>query len=275
MLDSRPVTRPLARVNALIAVVCLLVPSAARAAEHWTIGLTTSGAAIEAIAVAGASPSLPTVLLLGGLQGRDASVDAVTREVAAFEARPQNRRPFRLLAVPIANPDAQPLAFPPAGVAYREHIEAHVLWRWIGTRAPDLVVIAGADPGLTAALSQNAIAGVGRVAARRVDVAAPILDALRDPIARSEAHQEIDRRLGRSPRELAEQLARVYGHEFNQPTYIAAMALVSRLRLGQVADVQPLAQPYLDGTIDSFARPSQSSLAAHLLFFELARRTGD
>src|SRR3954464_4727416 len=132
MLDSRPVTRPLARVDVVVAVVCLLVPSAARAAEHWTIGLTTSGAAIEAIAVAGASESSPTVLLVGGLQGRDSSVDAVTREVTAFEARPQNRRPFRLLAIPIANPDAQPLAFPPVGVAYREHNEDHGPGGWIG-----------------------------------------------------------------------------------------------------------------------------------------------
>ncbi|HVZ22047.1 MAG TPA: glycoside hydrolase family 88 protein, partial [Vicinamibacterales bacterium] len=56
---------------------------------------------------------------------------------------------------------------------------------------------------------------------------------------------------------------------------IAAMALISRLRLGQQTDVEELLAPYLDGTKDSFARPSQSSLAAHLLFFELARRTGD
>src|SRR3954469_22683018 len=184
MLDSRAVTRPLSRVDVVVAVVCLLVPSAALAAEHWTIGLTTSGAAVEAVAVAGASASLPTVLLIGGLQGRDSSVDAVTREVMAFAARPQNRRPFRLLAIPIANPDAQPLAFPPAGVAYREHIEAHVLWRWIGTHAPDLVLIAGADQGLTDALSLNVIAGVGRVTARRVDAGARILDVLTDSIVR-------------------------------------------------------------------------------------------
>jgi rhamnogalacturonyl hydrolase YesR len=53
------------------------------------------------------------------------------------------------------------------------------------------------------------------------------------------------------------------------------MALISRLRLGHEADVARLVAPYLDGTTDSFARPSQSSLAAHVLFFELARRTGD
>ena len=91
----------------------------------------------------------------------------------------------------------------------------------------------------------------------------------------SSAHQEIERRLARSPRALAEELARVYGREFTQPNYIAAMALISRLRLGERDEVARLLAPYLDGTKDSFARPSQSSLAAHLLFFEYARRAGD
>ena len=97
----------------------------------------------------------------------------------------------------------------------------------------------------------------------------------RHRITVSSAHQEIERRLARSPRALAEELARVYGREFTQPNYIAAMAVVSRLRLGERDDVARLLAPYLDGAKDSFARPSQSSLAAHLLFFEYARRTGD
>jgi unsaturated rhamnogalacturonyl hydrolase len=195
--------------------------------------------------------------------------------VTAFEALPQNRRRFRLLAIPGANPEAQPLAFPPAGVAYRDHIESHVLWRWIGTHAPDLVVIAGADAGLAEALAQQAAAGVGRIPARRVEAGAKILDALTEPIAPSPAHQELESRSGRSPKALAEQLARVYGRDFAQPTYIAAMAIISRLRLGEQADAEQLAAPYLAGTTDSFARSSQSSLAAHMLFFELARRTGN
>jgi rhamnogalacturonyl hydrolase YesR len=74
---------------------------------------------------------------------------------------------------------------------------------------------------------------------------------------------------------VAEQLARVYGQDFKQPTYIAAMALISRLRLGGQAEVSQLLAPYLSGASDSFAKPSQSSLAAHMLFFEFARRTGD
>jgi rhamnogalacturonyl hydrolase YesR len=289
------------RCASVFTVILLLIPGSAVAADRWTIGLTLSGVPIEAVAVAGPSPASPTVLLVGGTQGNDESAVAVAREVTTFEAVPQNRRRFRLLAIPIANPDAQPLQFPPTGVAYREHVESHVLWRWIGTHAPDMVLIAGPDAGLADALSQNVVADVGRIPARRVDPGAKMLDALTltsggpDPssaigsarkpsgddvasqaaIPRSEAHQELERRLARSPRAFAGELARVYGHDFRQPTYIAAMAIISRLRLGEQAEVAPLVAPYLTGAADSFARPSQSSLAAHLLFFHLAKQTGD
>jgi rhamnogalacturonyl hydrolase YesR len=267
---------PIVANRALVLLTALLVaPSAVRAAERSTVGLTANGGAIETLAVAGAAADSPTVLLVGGLQGRDHTSDAVAREVAAFEARPPAQRRFRLLAIPAANPDQQPLQFPPAGAAYREHIESHVLWRWIGTHAPDLVLIVGSDAALVEALSQNVVADVGRIPARRTDPQARILDTLTTPIERSEAHHELERRLARSPRDMAEQLARVYGLDFKQPNYIAAMALISRLRLGAQADVFQLTEPYLTGASDSFARPSQSSLAAHMLFFELARRTGD
>jgi rhamnogalacturonyl hydrolase YesR len=262
------------RQVAAVVAAGLLSPSAGSAAERWTIGLTTSGAPIEALDVAGASADSPTVLLVGGLSGPDQSAQDVAREAANFEARPRDRRPVRLIAIPLANPDGQGLQFPPTGAAYREHIESHVLWRWIGTHGPDLVLIAGADVGLADALTQNIVADVGRIATRRVPTGAAILDPLTVP-APSEAHQELERRVARSPRVFAEQLARVYGHEFAQPTYIGAMALISRLRLGEEAAVVPLLTPYLTGAADSFARPSQSALAAHLLFFELARRTGD
>jgi hypothetical protein len=245
------------------------------AGERWTIGLSTTGAPIEALVIAGRSGSSPTVLLVGGLQQSDQSSDAVDREAAAFEQIPQNRRAFRLIAVARANPDAQPLQFPPSGAAYREQIESHVLWRWTGTHAPDLVLVAGPDPGMVDALSQHVVVDIGRIPARRVDPSTRFLQSLTERITVSNAHQEIERRLARSPRAFAEQLARVYGQQFTQPNYIAAMGVVSRLRLGAREDVGRLLAPYLDGTQDSFARPSQSSLASHLLFFEYARRARD
>jgi rhamnogalacturonyl hydrolase YesR len=252
----------------------LLLPAPAAAGERWTIGLSTTGAPIEAVVVSGRGASSPTVVLVGGVQRTDESSDAVSREAAAFEQIPERQREFRLIAIARANPNGQPLQFPPSGVAYREQIESHVLWRWLGTHAPDLVLVAGPDAGLVDALSQNVVIDVGRIPVRAVDAAARLLPSVTG-ITISNAHQEIERRLARSPRALGEELARIYGHEFAQPNYIAAMALVSRLRLGERDDVARVLMPYLEGAQDSFARPSQSSLASHLLFFEYARRTRD
>jgi rhamnogalacturonyl hydrolase YesR len=260
-------------MNYLLFLLFLLQPAAA---EHWIIGLTSNDAPIEAIAIAGPSASAPTVLLIGGLQGKDESSDAVAAEAASFGNLGVDQRPFRLIAVPVANPQRHPLQFPPTGVAYRENAESHVLWRWIGIHAPDLVVIAGAsDSGLAEALAQNDVALVGRIPARRVTAEAGILRALGPEIPISPAHREVERRVSRSPQSLAEELSKVYGQDFNQPTYIQAMALIGRLRLGHTAEVAGVLEPYLNGSKDSFAMPSQSSLAAHMLFFDFARRTGD
>src|SRR5690242_7661902 len=236
----------LSRIRLPVILAALwLVPSTMHAAERWTIGLTANGTPIEALAADGGADNAPTVLLVGGLQGNDQTSDAVAREMSAFEARARERRPVRLQAIPIANPNNQPLQFPPTGTAYRDQTESHVLWRWIGTHAPDLVLIVGPDSGLAEALRQNIVADVGRIPARRVEPGETIPDAFGAPIPPSEAHQELERRLARSPRELAEQLARVYGREFNQPTYIAAMAIMARLRLGEQAEVSQLLTPYL------------------------------
>src|SRR4030095_1823494 len=272
VLDSRRLIR---RPLLPCVFACLLLPAVAIAGERWTIGLSTTGAPIEAVVVAGRAVSSPTVLLVGGLQQPDQYSDAVAREVAAFEQVPECQREFRLTAISHGNPNAQSLQSPPSGVAYREHVESHVLWRWVGTHAPDLVLVVGPDPGLVDALSQNIVIDIGRIPARRVDVSTRLRQSITAGIAVSSAHQEIERRLARSPRAVAEELARVYGRQFTEPNYIAAMALVSRLRLGERDEIaQPLA-PLLHRAKDSFARPSQSSLAAHLLFFEYARRAGD
>jgi rhamnogalacturonyl hydrolase YesR len=254
--------------------IALISPLAA--AERWTMGLTANDGPIEATVVAGPSASAPTVLLIGGLQGRDATVDVVTQETAAFDSMPQARRPFRLLALPLANPDGRPLQFPPTGNAYKENVESHVLWRWIGIQAPDLVVIAGeSQTNLAEALSQNAAGFVGKIPTRAVAARFGMLQALPSSIPLSEAHQEINRRRSRSPRELADELSKVYGRDFAQNTYILAVALIAQLRLGNTAEVLKAVDPYLSGARDSFANPSQSSLAAHMLFYEIARRTKD
>jgi rhamnogalacturonyl hydrolase YesR len=261
-----------------IAVLAALLCPALLLAEGGAldVGLTEKGTVIEAISVPAATTPLPTVLLIGGLAGPDDdSARIVRQEIRTFEAIKPDRRRFHLLAIPLANPDRAGLAFPPVGIAYRDNPESHALWRWIAIQAPDLVMIAGnQDFGLADSLSQNAVAGVGRIPTRRVRAEPGILKSLKD-FPRSEAHQEIDRRLSRTPDQLAEELAQYYGHDFDQPAYIQAIALIGQLGLGHQADVERLVSPFIEGSKDSLAKPTSPALAGHLVFAELANRTHD
>src|SRR5262245_28414425 len=107
-----------------IAILLFALPLAA--GEHRDVGLTQKGTLIEASVVPGPA-SAPTVLLIGGMSGNDKTSAVVAREAQTFEALPENRRPFRLIAIPVANPDKVRLQFPPTGVAYRENAESHAL----------------------------------------------------------------------------------------------------------------------------------------------------
>ena len=266
------------RVCQVTAAACLIAGALAHplaASDTLEVGLTGKGTVVEAVAIPGSSASAPTVLLVGGLAGGDSSSDVVRREAQDFEAIKSDRRRFRLLAIERANPEGASLSFPPAGNAYRDNPESHALWRWIGTQAPDLVLIASEeDFGLAKALSQYAVAGVGRIPTRTVAPRPGILRSLRAP-PRSEGHQEIDRRVSLTPRQLAEELAQFYGHDFDQPMYIQAVALVGQLRLGHQAEVEQLVAPFVDGSKDSLARPSSPTLAGHLVFAALAERNHD
>lgn len=184
------------------------------------------------------------------------------------------RRHFRLIAVSLANPDRNPVQFPPVGVAYHENTESHVLWRWLGIQAPDHIVVSGEDFGLVQAAVRNAVAGIGRIPATRVGVTSGLLNVIGPDILPSQAHTELNRRLDRSPKQLADELAKVYGHDFDQLTYLPGMALIAQARLGNTAEVVRLAEPYLDGR-DNLARANSLTLAGHLVFAELAERTKD
>ena len=257
------------------AATLLLAALPALAAETFDAGLGSNGARIDAVFVAAANANAPTVLLVGGLAGADGSVADVRRAVAELDARKPRQRQVNLLAIPVANPAGARLAFPPSGHAYRENAEANFVWRFIGAHAPDLVLIAGDDAGLGAALAAGVAAGVGRVPSRAWS-AGDRLETLRAAdVSKSAAHREIERRLARGPRELLTELADKYGHDFADPTYINAIALIGRLKLGQVDAVRALAEPYVDGTKDSLARPNALTMAGHIVFTDLARRTGD
>src|SRR6478752_4366732 len=102
-----PTIKQSVKGSILCLALCALFVSSLAAAERWSIGLTAGDRPIEALVVAGPSASAPTVLLIGGLAGSDATADVVRQEAAAFEVMPQARRPFRLIALPLANPDGR------------------------------------------------------------------------------------------------------------------------------------------------------------------------
>lgn len=224
----------------------------------------------------------PTVLLIGGLDGNDASVGMVQEEVRRFGRVARSRRRYRLLSISLANPTGGTLLFPPTGTAYRDNAESNELWRWIGIQAPDFVIIvANEDFGMADALSRNVVAGVGTIPAVRVvptlrATAGQGISKLIPPdLQPSGAHREIMRRLARTPRQVADELALYYGKTFPDAIYINAIALIGQVRLGNIAEMRKLVEPYVAGSKDSLARPTSLHLAGHLIFAELAARTGD
>jgi unsaturated rhamnogalacturonyl hydrolase len=252
--------------------LAIVASTGALGAQGIDIGLATSGARIDAMVLEARSRDAPVVVLLGGLQGDDASSAAVRAAVVRHER--ERRRGFTLVAVPVANPDHAALQFPPAGVAYRENAESHVMWRWLGALAPDLVLVAGDDAGLAAALDKGSAADMGRIPVRSWSATAGELPPAK-AIEASAARRELERRRARSPRELAIQLAQRYGRTFDQPWYIEAIALMARAQLGELDEVQRLARPWVDGTRDPLARPNALIMAGHILFTDLYRRTKD
>lgn len=86
-------------------------------------------------------------------------------------------------------------------------------------------------------------------------------------------------RLARSPREVAQQLAAVYGHQLGQVAYIPALPLVAKLRLSDLtgdaahrAAVHRIVAPFLSGERSPVPK-SGSEQAGHLIFAELAARS--
>ena len=201
--------------------------------------------------------------------------------------------------------------YPPKGEAYGSATdpEAAYLWRWIGMHAPDLVVdVRGFGPlgwqipasvslatvlrpntpledsdELASALNRAAAAATGTIPAIRCNVGASwqigfvreLMNGLKKRrfTGPSPARREIQKRLQRTPAEVAQQLAAKYGHDLDQPVYIPAMALIGRLRMGAVEDVERIVEPYVSGAKASLEKATGSHLAGHLVFGELARIT--
>ena len=292
------VARPLLRVLILSAATCGQPPDSAAEALDLAIGVTASGSPIHAAVAREAldpNGSARRVLVVAGLDGKDESVD-----LAAALVRDPGEKAFALSAVLNAFPDRAPVeTFPPSGPAYGgEAVEAQHLWRFIGILAPDLVVDLRTDEApseLERALDRGAVpAGVGRMPAATVRLspdrrsmddlrseALERLDNLASSLGVSPARSELRARLAREPLEIARQLEQAYGHALDNAVYIPALALVGRLRLGdlegnsRVGDVERIAGPFLEGRDSLGPRPTGSHLSGHLIFADLYERTGN
>ncbi len=284
---TRFASRSIGAVGAVGAVVAVLSLglSGARAAEVETIeiGLGAGHVLIEGLRVAAGNNDAPLVALIGGFAGEDDSSREMRETVAAYAALPDSERGVEVVAMPVANPAQEPLQFPPTGAAYRENAASHALWRWLGLVAPDMVIVYGTGASQSAlgeAIRGSDVAGVGPLLGVALSSGSPVLRSMSTATVRpSRASLEIERRRARAPADLAALLAPIYGQSWDTPIYIDGMALIAHLDLGDLALVERLAAPYVDGTRDSLqAGPngvSTLTLAGHLVFAELAERTGD
>lgn len=96
------------------------------------------------------------------------------------------------------------------------------------------------------------------------------------PVARADDKAD---RLARSPQQVAEQLAKVYGHKLDQVAYIPALPLVAKVRLSELtgdashADkVTKIIAPYLSGEKSPIPKAGNEQ-AGHLIFVELAKHS--
>lgn len=286
------------RAAAFALLAGLASPFAAGEALRLAIGVTAAGSPIQAVIPAAAlDPEDPTprALVVAGLDGKAASVD-----VAASLARAPGNSRFALAVVLNAFPDREPMErFPPPGPAYGgTYVESQYLWRFLGMLAPDLVVDLRTDAGpssLQRALEEGGKpADTGRIpaAAIRLDPQVSDLETLRrqalaalGALMRSRpasaARRELTARLRRTPLEAARQLEQAYGHRLDRAVYIPALALLGRLRLGDLEGasrlpaVERIAKPFLDGQPPFAPRATGSHVAGHLIFAELHERTGN
>ncbi|MEZ5352223.1 MAG: glycoside hydrolase family 88 protein [Bryobacteraceae bacterium] len=265
--------------NGLI-LVCLPLLGAVRS----EVGLTAREQAVE-ILYGDSSLDYGTrrqrVLVVGGLDGDTAAAQAVRDGFQWFEESREGaggRKRMALAAIPLSNPDREKLAFPPSGDAYATNTTSHVLWRAIAVLAPDTVLLVGSDAGgLGTALAEKPARGFGAIQSHRLEASAlrEWLRTNRTGAGAPASRKEMQSRLARKPGEVARQLAEHYGHEFPQAVYIPAVALMARLRMGALSDVEQIVSPLVDGGKDSLEKATSSHLSGHLVFAELARRTGN
>ncbi|HEY0961447.1 MAG TPA: glycoside hydrolase family 88 protein [Pseudomonadales bacterium] len=254
--------------------VALLLASALchQSANAQTIGMSAERRAIDAYQVPAQDADAADIVVIGSLSGDAATGGEV---LAAFEAYANSPDNFLdVTFIPYPNPDRSELAFPPPEPAYSANWASWSLWQWLRTHAPDTVIIVGDDAyGLREALAAG-FPESGSVPTLQLDFTNEVVDAITGPraIATSPAHAALIERGARSAGDVAQGLASVYGQQLDALTYIPGMALIGRLRLGHVAEVEAIVAPQLDA-LDTMEITNSLQIAGHLLFAELAERT--
>ena len=261
--------------------LCVLLAVGSHSAQliaqevEWQLGLSAQRSVISALGILASSEDAPTILYLAGLNGPSEASGRVRALVSEFSNQPASERTVNLIAIPVANPEDEGLQFPPTGDAYAENPVSHALWRWIGAHAPDLIVMSDDSQGLAAALANQTVAGFGSIPVESLSSTSTTVDYLLSKAdqPRSAAGRELDRRVARSPQQLARLLATSYGYDFSTPAYVPGMSLIGRMRLGDTESVETLLEPYLAG--EQFEVSNSSVMAGQLVFVEHAERTGN
>ena len=262
------------------------------------------------------------LLLVGGLDGKRQSNEIVEGLFAHYNYTPELKKKLLVSAVAMPA-GTSPAKFPPPVKSYNDKKNDiyQYLWRWTGMHAPDLVIdvrygtetswglpaikhpilnqlretlpthqlLADKTEFATAIATQKA-AEVNILPALKLTVTAPdkpadiyaeILKAT--PLKPSHARKELLRRTRRTPNEVVTQLTDYYGKQLNSVAYIPALALVARIRLGDLTDdpahlkeVERIVAAYATNQKSTFGkRVSGSTVSGHLIFSELARATKD
>ncbi len=179
---------------------------------------------------------------------------------------------FGLLS-PLATSD-----FPPTGQANSlESSSSHAIWRWIGLTAPDAVFIPSTPEGLALgeALQNHPPAGVGMIKvflSQRLPnnkSQSTVLPTHIENVPR--AKSEMLNRLRRSPLEVAQQLSQHYGDTY-EGSYIDALSLIAKERIGIKAKAEVLAATYLE---KAHVPNSGGTIGGALLFAKLNKPWAD
>lgn len=213
------------------------------------------------------------------------------------------------------------MPFPPQGDAYHAEgqIEAHVIWRFILWFAPDVLteVISDDDPTLRTAIETGRVQWpsdslaeafrvpsdprIPKIKSHRIptqmlgkgdarDIDSRVIGYSRidhgvssNPGQRSAMRHAMVERLDRVPTTVATDLSKHYGDHLKTVMYQPALALVGRMRLGNLTNdpshqeaVGRVLEAYLVGSSAAADKAlNGSQIAGHLVFADWALRTGD